>query len=127
MATNWQLTGTDQIIATVRQSGGAIESIDFTINDDQAFSILGGYITVLTLAGGSTCDVQIGTVAGGFTSILKAAQASTALGSFALDLDNATANLKGASGDKVRIAVLGGAAQVQVTLFISQASPATLA
>lgn len=127
MATNWQLTGTDQIIATLRQSAGAIENIDFTVNDDQAFSILGGYITVLTLAGGSTCDVQIGTVAGGFTSILKAAQASTAAGSFALDLDNAAANLKGQAGDKVRVAVVGGTAQVQVTLFISQASPETLA
>lgn len=126
MATNWQLSGTNQIIATLKQSGGADESIDFTVNNAEPCSILGGYIEVIAAAGGSTCDILIGP-SGARVSCLKAAQATTSTGLFALDLNATATNLNIDADDQIRVDVDGGAAQVQVTLFISQAAPATLA
>ena len=126
MATNWQLSGTNQLIAVVKQSGGAIENIDFNVNTSEPCSLLGGYIEVIGAAGGSTCDILIGP-SGARVSCLKTTQATTAAGMFALDLNATATNLNIDADDQIRIAVAGGAAQVQVTLFISQASPATLA
>ena len=122
MATAWQLTGTNQIVATLRANTGAAENVSFDVNDKQAYSILGGYVNVLAGGVGHTLDIEIGGV-----SILKAAVSAAAAGQFALDLTATAANLQGTAGENVTLTTSNTAVQAIVTLFISQAAPATLA
>ncbi len=122
MATSWQLTGTNQIICAVKQAAAAAEAITFDVNDGNAYSVLGGYVTVLATGGGggTVCTVDIGA-----TEI--ASVPATAVGTFPLALNSTASNLNGDAGENITITTNGASDKVQVTLFISQAAPDTLA
>ena len=122
MASQWELTGTNQIIVTLKQTAAGAETLSCDVNNNNPFSILGGYIVVLTQAGGSSCDIQIGS-----QSILAAPQATTAAGTFGLALSDTATHLEGAAGADVKAIIAGGSAKVLVTLFVSQAKPESLA
>ena len=121
MAISWQLSGSNQLICAVKQTAAAAETISFDVNDKQAFSILGGYITVIATGGAATtCKIKIGA-----TEI--ASQSAQVVGTYFLPMDATSSKFNGNAGDDVSIVTSGASDKVQVTLFISQASPATLA
>jgi len=122
MASQWELMGTNQLVVTVKQTVADAESLTFFVNQKNAYSILGGYIVVLTAAGGSTCDVLIGSA-----SVLETPQVTTATGTFALNLSDTASALEGSASEEIKVTVAGGDAKVLVTLFVRQAKPQSIA
>jgi hypothetical protein len=120
MATSWQLSGTNQLICAVKQSGAAAEAIAFKANGGEPCSLLGGYATVIVNQAGQTSTVDIG-------ATTVATIDCAAAGTFFLELDATAANLNIDADESITITTGHAALQIQVTLFISQASPATLA
>ena len=117
----WQLTGTNQIIATLDITSGG-QTLTFDVNDGNAYTVLGGLFRV---TGTNNSDL---TVAVGSNTIATVAGAQmNAAGTYGLELTDTVAHLSGAAGSNITITPGNAAHAGVLQLFISQASPATLA
>ena len=120
MATSWQLSGTNQLIASIKQSAAGADSMVFTVNGKEPCSLLGGYVTIITAKAAQTVTVAIG-------ATTVATVSAAAAGTLFLPLDASADNLGIDADENITITNSDADLKIQATLFISQASPATLA